>query len=311
MFQFRTINSLIFRIAGLSLVGIFLAACGSANTESVPSELPPPAVKVIEATLTASATSTPLPTFTPSPTLTSTPTATPVWILNESGYAAVPILLYHHISNEQPFSRYYVGPEAFEEQMRSLRDWGYTTISMSLFLEALTVGADLPPRPIVITFDDGHSSVYEYAFPIMQEMGFIGINYIVGTRLEAENFMDSKQLLELQDAGWEVGGHSMTHADLTENHDSARYEILEPRLILEDIMGSDVDTFAYPFGAIDSFVADRVQDYGYSAGIGIGPSWEHTWGTLFYISRIEVYGGTDLAGFAAILPWSGPLVVAE
>ena len=311
MIHFRVRNGAILRIAALCVAALFLTACSRSNTEIRPDELPSPVVRVIEATLTPSATATPLPTYTPSPTATNTATLTPQWILNESGYAAVPILLYHHISDEQPFSRFYVGPAAFEEQMRSLQDWGYTTISMSLFIEALTEGAELPPRPIVITFDDGHSSVYENAFPVMQELGFIGVNYIVATRLESENFMDTEQLLEMQDAGWEVGGHSMTHSDLTEIHDEARYEILEPRLILEEALGSDVDTFAYPFGAIDSFVADRVQDYGYSAGIGLGPSWEHGWATLFYISRIEVYGGTDLAGFAGILPWSGPLVIGD
>ena len=80
--------------------------------------------------------------------------------------------------------------------MQALDDWGYTTITAKQLIKAITKGEALPPRPIVITFDDGHYSVYEYAFPIMQEHGFFGVTYIVANRLKSYGFTGAPQLEE-------------------------------------------------------------------------------------------------------------------
>ena len=63
-----------------------------------------------------------------------------------------------------------------------------------------------------------------------------------------------------------------------------------------------IDTFAYPYGNTDNFITGKVSDYGYRAGMGLGSSFEHTLGTLFYLSRIEVQGDYGLSTFAALLP---------
>jgi peptidoglycan/xylan/chitin deacetylase (PgdA/CDA1 family) len=233
---------------------------------------------------------------------------TPIWAFNPAGAASVPILLYHHISDEAPGTRYYVTPAEFKKEMEDLQRWGYTTIPISLLVDALKSGASLPPRPIVITFDDGHQSVYDNAFPIMKKLGMVGVVYIVANRLQSKDFMDVAELKEMIDSGWEVGAHSMTHADLTLNHGNLRSEILDSRLTLESALGVHVPTFAYPFGAVDSTVAQKTADYGFKAAVGLGRSWEHTLGTLYYLSRIEVYGGLETQAFAALLPWHEPLI---
>ena len=60
----------------------------------------------------------------------------------------VPIILYHRIDISPINSQYYVPPEKFDEEMKLLHDWGYTTITTELLIKAITEGADLPPRPI-------------------------------------------------------------------------------------------------------------------------------------------------------------------
>ena len=265
----------------------------------------PTAISVSTAspTLTPSASATP----SPSPTPTLTPTVTPTWVWNPAGEVIVPILLYHHVSDVENLNRYYVSPTDFRAQMESLKDWGYTAIPMSLLVEALISGAELPQRPIVITFDDGDLSVYENAFPIMQELGFVGVLYIVSNRLKSEGFVNAEQLGEMIAVGWEVGSHSLSHADLTLDHDLVRSEVLQSRLDLNETLGITVTTFAYPFGTMDPYVATKVQNYGYRAAAGLGKSWKHTWSTLYYLSRIEIHGDFDLDDFTARLPWSGPL----
>jgi peptidoglycan/xylan/chitin deacetylase (PgdA/CDA1 family) len=259
---------------------------------------------------TATSTTTPAPSFTPTPTFTPTVTPTPTWAFQPAGKIVCPILLYHRIAEPpNPASndaRYYVPPADFEMQMQTLHDWGYTAIPLSLLITAITDGATLPPRPFVLTFDDGDISVYTAAFPVMQRYGYTGTIYLVAERLHVDGFMGPTEVKTLTDAGWEVGSHSMTHVDLRVDPERLRAEGYESRLKLQDELGVPVDTFAYPFGAMDAFTVDHIDAYGYRAAVGLGTFYGHDRGTLFYLSRIEVRNGTGPAKLAAILPWAGP-----
>ena len=109
----------------------------------------------------------------------------------------VPIILYHRIDISPINSQYYVPPEKFDEEMKLLHDWGYTTITTELLIKAINEGADLPPRPILITFDDGHLNNYTTAFPIMQKYGFTGVLYIVANYMGADQYMNADQIKEM------------------------------------------------------------------------------------------------------------------
>ncbi len=260
---------------------------------------------VIPPTYTPTNTYTPLPTETPIPTETPYPTETPAPIYNPPGEVIAPILLYHHISDAGSGNRYYITPDVFRAQLQALRDWGYTSVTVSDLVNALVNGGDLPVRPVAITFDDGNLDIYQNAFPIMQEMGFVGTFYIVANRLQSKYYVHADQLQEMINAGWEIGCHGMSHIDLTLDHSVIGYEVASSRSILEDALSVPVKTFAYPYGIIDDFVVSKVSEYGYQAGMGLGTSWRHTWGTLFYMSRIEVQSTYDMNKFASLLPWSG------
>ena len=66
-----------------------------------------------------------------------------------------------------------------------------TTITTELLIKAVNEGADLPPRPILITFDDGHLNNYTTAFPIMKKYGFTGVLYIVANYMGADQYMNA------------------------------------------------------------------------------------------------------------------------
>ncbi len=259
---------------------------------------------IIPPTFTPTATFTPAPTDTPIPTDTPEPTETPAPMWNSGGEVVAPILLYHHISDAGMGNRYYITPDVFRSQLQALRDWGYTSITVSALVNVLVNGGELPARPVVITFDDGNVDVYQYAFPIMHEMGFVGTFYIVGNRLQSRYYVTAEQLQEMVNDGWEIGSHSMSHIDLTLDHSVINYEVAQSRATLEEAIGQPVNTFAYPYGVIDEFVTSKVSEYGYIAGMGLGSSWKHTMGTLYYLSRIEIQSSYGMAKFASLLPWS-------
>jgi peptidoglycan/xylan/chitin deacetylase (PgdA/CDA1 family) len=218
----------------------------------------------------------------------------------------VPIILYHRIDTSPINSQYYVPPAKFDEEMKLLHDWGYQTITTELLIKAITEGADLPPRPLLITFDDGHLNNYTTAFPIMQKYGFTGVLYIVANYLGADQYMNADQIKEMAAAGWEVGSHSISHSDLTSLEPyRQRYEVVESRTLLEEALGVPVLTIAYPFGISDSSVIDYAHFAGYIGGMSLGYTYDQGVSNLFTMQRRDIKGTYDVKQFAAFLPWQG------
>jgi len=215
-------------------------------------------------------------------------------------------LLYHHIAESSGDNRYYVSPESFRQQMESLYNWGYTTITPSRLRDVVINGGELPDRPVILTFDDGDLDLYQNAFPIMKEFGFSGAVYVVANYLNADDYLQTSQLLELMAAGWEIGSHGTSHVDLTKNHDNIRIELVNSHIKIEEAIGVPVKSFAYPFGIVDNFVLLKTQDYGYTTGMGLGISDTQNMGNLFYLNRREVRSDYDLSKYASLLPWSTP-----
>jgi peptidoglycan/xylan/chitin deacetylase (PgdA/CDA1 family) len=288
----------------LLLIGI-ISGCGLVNNKMDQTSQPLDTITptTIQATPVLP-TDTMLPTSLPK--ITSSPTSVMVF---QSGEITCPILLYHRIeeptSNSVLETRYYTSPSDFHLQMQALKDWGYTTIPISLLVEAITKGAMLPVKPVVISFDDGYESVYTNAYPIMQEENFIGVLYLVESYLAAEGYMTIDQIEDMTGNNWEIGSHSMTHPHLSAIHDQVYYEAGKSKTLLASKIGVDVETFAYPYGEMDGFIANKISEYGYSAAVGLGTQYIHRLNNLFYLSRIEVRNGIDLETLASMLPWSG------
>ena len=274
---------------------------------------PQPTASVPVPTPTLTPTSQPSLTDTAvSPTATSTPlhvkpTHTPAPLLIGQGPSLVvcPILLYHHVEIPQTSDPYFIAPDDFRAQMQALKDWGYTTISATQLVQAINYGADLPARPIVISFDDGDESVYTTAFPIMREFGFSGVNYIVVNFIGTQGYMSVDQLLELASAGWETGSHSMSHTDLTKS-DNIEWEMVESRYQLGRLLHVPINTFAYPYGRARLDMYDVLMK-NYQAGMGLGISNNQRGRDLWYLWRRPVELGVTLQTFASYLPWNTPL----
>lgn len=261
-----------------------------------------PTATVVPPTATTTPSLTPTVTATPLPSATPTPT----WVVQGPDAVKVPILLYHHIAVSPIDSRYYVRPDMFDAQLKLLHDWGYTTITTSMLVQAITQGASLPPHPILLTFDDGNEDNYTAAFPIMQKYGFTGVLYIVVEYMNQPSYLTTSQIKEMAAAGWEIGSHSETHHSLLVSGDQQRFEIVQSRTDLESRLGVPILTFAYPFGLEDSAAGDYVHFAGYIAGMGAtGFTWDQGKGNLFVLQRCEIKGSENVKSFTRFLPWIG------
>src|SRR5215216_588466 len=213
-------------------------------------------------------------TFSPSSSATFTSIGTltpePPWSMQGPGQLVVPILLYHHIDISPSNSRYYVSPAEFERQMLLLYKWGYSTISVELLASAIEHGATLPPKPIILTFDDGTVGTFVNALPILQKYDFTGTSYIIYNYIGSTNYMSVDQIRALYAAGWEIGSHSISHPDLTKNPGRQNEEIVDSRAKLQSLLDVPILSFAYPFGAYDKNSLHSVHDAGYIAAMGLG-----------------------------------------
>ena len=304
------------------LTGIFLLGCGGfgliATSTPTPTlepthtlspsltpfqPVPNTSTFIPTETFTPSPTFTPTSTFTPLPTFTPTSTLTPEFIVQGPGNVTVPILLYHHVGYSLTDSEYYVSPDEFENQMNYLFMRGYRTISVEQLTQAINLGAQLPSRPILLTFDDGSETVYTEALPIMKIYGFTGTAYIVDNYIGATRYMNKIQIRALYEAGWEIGSHSLSHHDVTTRPGSQEEEIVKSRQRLESYLGVPVRSFAYPFGAYDNASLKLVKSAGYIAAMGLGDRSAQGKENIFYLYRQSVTAETTLEAFINLLPW--------
>ena len=250
-------------------------------------------------------TSTPPPTETLPPTSTFTPTLTPEpqWSFQGPGDILVPILLYHHIGVSPSNSSYYVLPYEFEQQMYFLHEWGYQTISVELMIKAIKEGAELPTKPIILTFDDGSESIYTDALPIMQKYNFTGTVYLVYNYIGAPSFVTVEEIQELYAAGWEIGSHGISHIDLTKYPGRQEEEIVKSRQKLQSLLDIPILSFAYPYGTYDEDSLQYVYYAGYTGAMGLGVDMHQGKNNRYYLYRREIKGSYDLKTFASFLPW--------
>jgi peptidoglycan/xylan/chitin deacetylase (PgdA/CDA1 family) len=178
-----------------------------------------------------------------------------------------PALLYHHVGPQQPGmpSTLTTTPARFERQMRYLRKRGFSVIAASCWLDWIESGRPLPPKPVILTFDDGYADLAEHAFPVLEKYGFGATVFVVSGRIGATNdwdkglgiasvpLLDEEQLFTWSKRGIEIGAHSRSHASLDIQNDRVvEEEISKSQTDLEALLGQPVRTFAYPFGKSSS-----------------------------------------------------------
>lgn len=99
-----------------------------------------------------------------------------------SATTSLPVLMYHYISRFPGATA--VSPEHFEDQCRGMAQAGWRGVGLAEAESFLRDGASLPPRSVLITFDDGYLDNYVYAWPILRKYGHQGVVFAVTERLE-------------------------------------------------------------------------------------------------------------------------------
>lgn len=234
-------------------------------------------------------------------------------LLTRSPEREVPILMYHKINPSWKSGGLglRVSPKNFEQQLRYLKDHGYTSITLAQLAEHYEKGTPLPRYPIVLTFDDGYLDNYKYAFPLLKKYQFTGTIFLVSNLVGKTNrwdevlgrpsnpLMDWPQIKEMEKYGVEFGSHTMTHPHLGAIPlKRARKEIVQSKHDLEKKLGHPVSTFCYPYGSYNHRVTKIVSEAGFKAAtvVELGRNTAST--NPFQLKRIRVTGRHSLPEFS-------------
>lgn len=185
----------------------------------------------------------------------------------------VPILVYHsvrpHPKKESAYQEMYdIAPELLRQQLEYLKTEGYTTISFDALADYFDTGAPLPKNPVILTFDDGWKNQYEYAFPLLKEFGVAATFFIFTNAVNRGNHLTWNELREMRDAGISIEAHTKTHPYLVKisNPEELVREISGSKKILEEELGGEATSFAYPFGQHNDTVVAEVKNSGFRIG---------------------------------------------
>jgi peptidoglycan/xylan/chitin deacetylase (PgdA/CDA1 family) len=210
---------------------------------------------------------------------------------------------------------------AFEKQMRYLHENGYQTITLDDFDEWQHGRKSLPPKPVVITFDDGDRSVYDYAWPILEKYGFNAAYFIITKQVDREweglDFLTWDQLRELHesrvftieshthDLHYKIGDkyspspvflaasdgrHSFPDYDRWE--DKVLDDLERSRELIATNVGRAPHHLAWPYGGSNEVVDDLALRAGFSRTYllkeGMNESFAHSDDTLSPLERVPV-----------------------
>ena len=181
----------------------------------------------------------------------------------------VPVLCYHHIRDAKPrdsenMKSYSVSPSAFASQMKALSDSGFTSILPDQLYDYLLYNGVLPPKPVMITFDDTDGEQYSIGAAEMQKFGFRGVFFIMTVAINRPNYMTKEQIRNLSDSGHVIAAHTWDHHMVTKYAGTDwDIQLSKPTKQLEAITGKPVKYFAYPFGLWNKAAIPELKSRGY------------------------------------------------
>ncbi len=200
----------------------------------------------------------------------------------------------------------------FARQMALLAYGGFTVMTLEQALAGLRGEQPVPPRAVLLTFDDAYAGFLEYALPVLSAHQFPAVVYAisdwVGRRMRwadssparvEPSLMSAAQLRRLQQDGISVGSHGVSHRKLAElTPKEQALELTQSRAALEDLLGQPVQHLCYPFGSFSQETVQLAAEAGYRSAMtclrGAAKGLDHP----LVLPRKAISFGDNLLGFA-------------
>ncbi len=207
----------------------------------------------------------------------------------------LPVLMYHHIMEKgKLIGDYCITPSQFEEDLKYIKDKGYTTVSADDLLEFYYNKIPLPEKPIMITFDDGYESSYVYAFPLLKKYNMKAIISIIGNysdlystipssekdvsyshiTWDQAKIMQNSKLIEIGNHTYNLHSIEKGRKGVVKKNDNGFYngemkeDILKLQKKIEENLGMTPVIFAYPFGSRNEKTDKIIKDIKFKVVLG-------------------------------------------
>jgi peptidoglycan/xylan/chitin deacetylase (PgdA/CDA1 family) len=190
------------------------------------------------------------------------------------------------------WGKYIVSPEEVEADLIYLKKEGYTTIVMEDLINFVYNGVELPEKPIMLTFDDGHMSNYTYVLPLLKKYECKAVISVVGEYVDASTktgdlnpayaYLTWEKINELVASPYvEIQNHSYGMHEICDRNGCSikkgeTYDEYSEKLIadigklqdlIEENTGYRPTTFAYPFGFTCDECDEVLDEMGFLASL--------------------------------------------
>lgn len=235
----------------------------------------------------------------------------------------IPVLMYHDITLEDTGLSIQVTKDKFFEDMKYLSDNGYTPLLPDQLLKIRQNEKNIPEKPIVITFDDGYLSNFEYAYPILQQTQMKAIISIVTSNIRDENgngndyFMTYDQCKQMQESGIVyianhthdlhnsqagglyiddgINGIQKYKTESSDEYKQRLYSDLKQACEnIENYIGIKTKVFVYPYGVIEKDAYSVFEELGIELAFSTKPKIANLSGKIYELSRFNVTMDTSL-----------------
>jgi peptidoglycan/xylan/chitin deacetylase (PgdA/CDA1 family) len=219
----------------------------------------------------------------------------------------VPILLYHSIAPDPPswIAPFAVSPATFAAHLDEVVASGRQPLTVSQYADGLAGRAALPPRPVLITVDDGFADFADHALPALQDRKLSSTLYVTTGALSDQQqesvlppapMLATKDLAGLEEAGVEIGAHTHSHRQLDLLPRRAVFdEVTRSGSIVADALGHPIRSFAYPHGYWRRAVRRIVGQAGFDSSCAVGEALSSEHDHPLAMSRLMLRHDTDLA----------------
>jgi peptidoglycan/xylan/chitin deacetylase (PgdA/CDA1 family) len=221
----------------------------------------------------------------------------------------VPILMYHYVGDlpedaDATRTDLTLSPDTFRAHLDYLFYQGYTPISLYQLDEALMTGTALPPKPVVLTFDDGYADHYTNVLPALSRYGFTATFFIITGTADAgnPNHLPWPQIRAMAEAGMDMESHTKTHPDLRgRDYDFLVYQLLGSFESLRAYTGRVSHMFAYPAGRYDDTALAVLETMPVWRAVTTQPGVVQTSDNRLELPRQRVHNYTGVNGLAELL----------
>ena len=216
------------------------------------------------------------------------------------------VLAYHAIADlrgDPIHGKYSVAPERFAEQLEALARAGWNFADLDAVLEGASGDGSLPPRALLLTFDDAYADLLSAAAPLLRGRGVPGVVFAlaghigktsawVGEGSTQLRLLDADGLRAAAAAGIEVGSHGVTHRSMPKLGPSdLADELADSATGLEALGLPRPRVLAYPYGEWNRDVAAAAEAAGYEAAFAIEPGVIGRRSDRYALPRVEVLSG--------------------